>query len=49
VISVFAVSLEGGKELRLRFSTNLKWMEGLGGTLLEGLGGASVPSKPPKD
>lgn len=49
VVSVFAVSLDGGKELRLKFSTNLKWMEGLGGTLLDGIGAGAAPPKPVKD
>jgi len=41
VISALAVSIEGGKELRLRLSTNLKWIEGAGQDLLDGVGGGS--------
>ncbi len=43
VISALALSIEGGKELRLRLSTNLKWIEGAGGELL-GSGAAKPKS-----
>ncbi|MBA4187837.1 MAG: hypothetical protein C0467_07450 [Planctomycetaceae bacterium] len=43
VVSVVALSIEGGKELRIKLGTNLKWIEGAGGALLPG--GAKPPVK----
>ncbi len=46
VIPVLALSLEGGKELRLKLSTNLKWIEGAGSALFPS--GGSKPPGPVK-
>jgi hypothetical protein len=40
LIPALSLTVEGGKELRLRLGTNLKWMEGIGGVLS---GGADRP------
>ena len=42
---IFAIAIEGGNELRLRLSTNLKGIEGVGGFGLPGVGSAKVPEK----
>ncbi|MCE9562778.1 MAG: hypothetical protein K8U57_12095 [Planctomycetes bacterium] len=44
LIPVVVLTLDGGKELRLRLGTNLKWLEGLGTSLLDaGVGGDAKP------
>jgi hypothetical protein len=45
LIPALAVSLEGGKELRFRVGTNLKWLEGFGA--FAGQAGAAPPKPKP--